>query len=241
MKQINPIFLKDLPNDEHYQFQIDVKKLIDTETPTALRIIPQYQTYAAAFNREKSAIEVEQANPLSKIIKKDDIYRDMLDQGFSLFVESKTMHYDSSVRTAAERIKAILDHYGDLRDYNYSKESSNILSRDQEIKTNCTDELTLIEGVEWLNNIDSASNEFLNHYGERARQEVLKNSRDVHETRMVIDPALDAIVLQINALTVVNGDGEYDLFIDQMNYIVKHYKDLMAARRGHKKEPVISE
>jgi hypothetical protein len=36
----------------------------------------------------------------------------------------------------------------------------------------------------------------------------------------------------------VGENGEYDEFIEQMNYIIDHYKELMAARRGHKKTPV---
>jgi hypothetical protein len=165
MKQIQKISLQQLPNDEHFQFQTDIKALIDVTTTSALRIIPLYDAYQSAYTAEQVALRTEQANPLTKTIQADDTYRNMLNRGFYLFVEAKTMHYNAEVQAAAERIKVILDHYGNLGKQNYNKETSNILSRDQEITANCFAELTTIEGSDWLNKIDTASNCFLTDYG----------------------------------------------------------------------------
>jgi hypothetical protein len=235
MKQISTIFFRSLPNDEHLQFQTDVKALIDANKPSALRITNLYVVYDQAYTTEKVTIETVLANPLTKVIKEADTFRDMLEHGFYLFVESETMHFNPSHREAAGKIIHLLDQYGDLRDLNYSKKSSNILTRNDELRNTCMGDIETIGGTEWLNAIEAAAIDFNTKYNTRSMHEAGKSNHNVGAARIQIDSALDAIVKQINAVNWVNGVGEYDEFIDQMNHIIKHYKGLIVARKGRKK------
>ena len=49
------------------------------------------------------------------------------------------------------------------------------------------------------------------------------------------EDAYNAIVEQVNALALINGDAQYAEFIDKVNYYVDYYKNTLAARKGRSK------
>jgi hypothetical protein len=58
---------------------------------------------------------------------------------------------------------------------------------------------------------------------------------NVRESRNLTEDTYNAIVEQINALALVNGDADYAEFIDKVNYYVDYYKNTLAARKGRSK------
>ncbi|MEI6753136.1 MAG: DUF6261 family protein [Paludibacter sp.] len=236
MKQIIPFFLRDLQNDEHHKFHFDIKNLVDKETAEKLKIKPLFAAYLMAYEAEDAAMKVEQGSLETKTITQADEYRDILERGFYKFIESQTMSFDPAIRTAAEHIQRKLDQYGDLRNLPYNKETDNISTRNAELHTNYAADLTTAQANEWLNKIDEANNDFDLHFGSRANELAARISGNVRNARIVVDPAYQAIVNQINALVLVEGEANYTEFIDRVNYYINYYKTGIAVRRGRKTE-----
>ena len=234
MKQIISIFLRDLQNDEHHKFQFDIKNLVDKETAEKLKIKPLFLSYLAALEAEDAAIKVEQGSLETKTITQADEYRDVLERGFYKFIESQTMSFDPAIRIAAEHILRKLDQYGELRNLPYNKETDNIKTRDAELRTNYVADLTTAQANVWLTKIDEANDEFDSHFGSRANELAARISSNVRNARIFVDPAYQAIVNQINALVLVEGEANYAEFIDRVNYYINYYKTGVAARRGRK-------
>ena len=234
MKQIIPFFLRDLQNDEHHKFQFDIKNLVDKETAEKLKIKPLFLSYLTALETEDAAIKVEQGSLETITITGADEYRDVLERGFYKFIESQTMSFDSAIRTAAEHILRKLDQYGDLRYLPYNKETDNIRNRNAELHTNYAADLTTAQANEWISKIDEANDEFDSHFGSRANELAARISGNVRNARIAVDPAYQAIVNQINALVLVEGEANYAEFIDRVNYYINYYKTGIAARRGRK-------
>lgn len=234
MKQIIPFFMRDLQNDEHHKFHFDIKKLVDEQTADKLKINPLFASYLTALAGEDAAIKVEQGSIITKTITESDEYRDFLERGFYKFTESQTMSFDPAVRTAAEHILRKLDQYGDLRYLPYQKETDNITTRNAELFSNYAADLATAEATERLTKIDEANNEFDSHFGNRANETAARISSNVRNARILVDPAYQAIVNQINALVLVEGEANYAEFIDRVNYYINYYKAGIAARRGRK-------
>ncbi|HJV78063.1 MAG TPA: DUF6261 family protein [Paludibacter sp.] len=234
MKQIIPFFMRDLQNDEHHKFHFDIKKLVDEQTADKLKINPLFASYLTALAGEDAAIKVEQGSIITKTITESDEYRDFLERGFYKFTESQTMSFDPAVRTAAEHILRKLDQYGDLRYLPYQKETDNITTRNAELFSNYAADLATAEATERLTKIDEANNEFDSHFGNRANETAARISSNVRNARILVDPAYQAVVNQINALVLVEGEANYAEFIDRVNYYINYYKAGIAARRGRK-------
>jgi hypothetical protein len=180
-------------------------------------------------------MQAEQGSAITKTITESDAFRDQLEFGFKRFVESQLNHFDPAVQEAAVRIDRILGQYGDLRHLSYNEESSAITNRNMELKTNYAADLLKIGATEWFENDDAANTAFATHFGERANEEASRLSGNVRAARALVDPAYYAIVNQVNALALINGETVYAEFIDQVNYYVNYYKSLLAARKGRKK------
>lgn len=240
MKQILSFDAHSLRNDEHAQFHSDVHKLIILQTAIKLGIVNLLTGYETALSAEEAAMQVELGSAYTKTITESDAYRDQLEHGLELLIESGQYHYNLDVQESARKAKRIWDQYGDLRKLAYNEESSAIANRNKEFKNNYASDIAAIGATEWLNKVDEANSEFINHFGSRANEEATRISGDVRAARNLVDPAYNTIVTHINALTVVNGETNYAEFIDQVNYYIGYYKNAMAARRGRKKPETVT-
>lgn len=152
-----------------------------------------------------------------------------------MFVESCLYHYDPAVQNAGEHIQRIIDKYGDLRRLPYNKESAAITNRNTELLTNYASDVATASAAEWLNKDNAANDEFIAHFGERANEEAARLVSNVCDSRNQTEDAYNAIIEQVNALALVNGEAEYAGFIDKVNYYVDYYKSTLAARKGRSK------
>jgi len=235
MKQIISFGLMPLQNDEHYQFHFDVNKLIQAQTATKLGIVPQYETYGKAISTEDAAMQAERGSAFTKTILEADSYRDQIDHGLALAIESNMYHFNPLIQEDARKVMRIWAQYDDVRRLSYNKQSSATTNRNNELRSNYSTELETMGVTEWLNRSDAANSEFITHFGSRAFEEAARISGNVQSARLVVDPAYNALITQINAMAVVNGDVLYSEFIDQVNYYINYYKTALAARKGRKK------
>jgi len=238
MKQISLIFPRYLHNDEHDQLHNEIQKLIEAETPTKLGIVELNKPYQQARVAEKAALQVELGSMYTKSITESDGYRDDLDFGFELLVESHLHHFDPEVRESAERVWRIIQQYGVIRKLNYNAESSNMTNRNAELRTKYAADVAAIangQGTVWLAKLEEANDQFVSHFGDRATEATARISGNVLDARIVVDNIFTDITTRINALVVVNGEANYATFIDKANYYINYYKETLAARKGRKK------
>lgn len=237
MKQINSFSLRFLRNGEHDQLHTNIATEIETQTAKKLGIETQTETYKAALANEKLALQAEMGSAYTLKIDDSDNYRDDLDLGFSMFVESHLHHPDSVIRENARKIMRIIRQYGNLRKINYNDESSHLASRNAEITQNYAAELSSLAngwGANWLKALEDANLQFITHFGTRADEQSNKVIINTIEARAATDAAWETIARLVNALAVVNGDTAYAAFIDKVNYYIDYNKNLVNARKGRK-------
>ncbi len=235
MKKILFFDLHSLQNQEFSQFITEISKLIILYTASKLGIVNLTPAFESAVEELAKALQAEKGSVYTKTITQSDAYRDQLEHGFYLYIESCLYHYDPAVQAAAEHIQRILDKYGDLRRMPYNKESAAITNRNTELTGNYATDLLTATAVEWINKDNDANNEFINHFGDRANEVAARIASNVRESRIKVQDSYEAIVTRVNALSEVNGDAEYAEYIDKVNYYVDYYKTTLAARRGRNK------
>jgi hypothetical protein len=235
MKKILFFDLHSVQNQEFSQFIAEISKLLILYTASKLGIVNLSPAFEAAVEELSRALQAEKGSVYTKTITQSDEFRDQMEHGFALYIESCLYHYDPAVQAAAERIQRILDKYGDLRRLPYNKESGAITNRNTELIGNYSNDLVTASAMEWINKNNDANNEFINHFGDRANEVAARIASNVRESRIKVQDAYEAIVTRINALSEVNGDADYAEFIDKVNYYVDYYKNTLAARKGRSK------
>lgn len=237
MKQIVLFSQRYLRNGEHDQLHNEISTLIAAETAAKLGIANETIVFDQARANEKIALQAELGSAYTLSVTESDGFRDETDQGFCLYVQSNLYHPDPGVRESARKIYRILDQYGNVRKLNYNDESSQMANRNAEIVKNYAADLAKLGngwGTAWLNSLDTANNEFIDHFGTRATDEASKIYINTLEARAATDAAWEAIARRINALVVVNGEADYAAFIDKVNYYIDYNKGLINARKAKK-------
>lgn len=237
MKQIVLFSQRYLHNGEHDQLHNNFATEIEKESAGNLGIISELTTYYSARDNEKLALQAELGSAHTRSVTDGDGFRDETDLGFCLFVESNLHHPDPAIQENARKIMRIIDQYGNLRKLNYNDESSQLTNRNTEITTKYGNELNSLGngwGTMWLNSLNDANNQFINHFGTRANDEASKVYINTLEARAATDAAWETIAKRINALVVVNGEAPYAAFIDKVNYYIEYNKGLINARKGKK-------
>ena len=236
MKKILLFDLHSTHNDEHALFHNNVYKLIMLETAARLGIVKFITDYETAIAAEEAAMGVDPGSVFTTSITQADKYRDQLDRSFDLLVESKTIDFDPNVREAAFRVERILKQSGYLRKLPYDDKSKAYNTRNKKLTTTYAEDVAIIGGNALLDQQNAANEDFLNRFGDRASEKALTISGNVRAARVVTDDVYEAIINQVNALAIVNGEADYANFIDKVNYYVKYNKDVLAARRGRKSD-----
>lgn len=243
MKQIITFSQRYLHNGEHDQLHNNLSTEIENETAEKLGITHEVTAYNVARADEKLALQKELGSAHTHPISECDGYRDELDLGFCMLIESHLYHPDTKIRENARLIQRIIDQHGNLRKLNYSDEASKLSIRNAEIKTKYTVELASIaNGIAtyWLDKLTNANDEFIIKFGIRGDEETVKFILTVSEARNVTDKAWEAIVKRINALVIVNGEAPYASFIDKVNYYIEYNKNTINNRKAKKEKEVVS-
>ena len=97
MKQILYVFPRYLRNNEHDQLHADIETLMDSDPAIRSVIIEQLLRYKKGREAEKVALQAELGSIHTETITDSDGYRDDLDFGFELLVESHLHHLSAAV------------------------------------------------------------------------------------------------------------------------------------------------
>jgi len=232
MKTIISIDLNTLKNEEHLQFHLEVKKLIDNQTPKMLQVEDLYPGYVTAFITENAALQKEKGGDIPQIIINADSLRNQAYEELVLLQKTDLKSKDPSVKDAAQSIGRIFAKYGDVMALEYREKSAAILLLNNEIKRNLSTELKVLGGEPYLIYLNELNEKFMGVFCDHQHDKQVMNSIHIRGARETIDPIYLDIKTRINALAYVKDDGFNNEFIFQLNSIINGYQPQLTARKS---------
>jgi hypothetical protein len=170
--EIGTINLNDLRNEEHFQFQTDVKNLVESKGADALNIKVAYGSYVPVYDNERTALDKIRKSAISEDVANLDSRRDSTFRGTSDAENSALRHFNPSVQGAAKRIKVIFDHYGNLAPKPYDEETAAINALITNLNDTCQADMETIRIEDWVAQLQLENDEFVtlknNRYTEEA-------------------------------------------------------------------------
>lgn len=234
MKEIKDIQLVHLRNGDYYQLLSDIDKLIQEETLEKLSLTTKYTQFKSTFDVVGLAYKAKRGSDQTPSVIEADYYRDKLDRGFGMQVDSYKLHWDELVVESALVIGKIIDRYGNLRQLSYNEESSGLTNKMDEITSGANAvHLVKLQLTDWATKVKEANNGFITSFGDRANEQAAKLISGVRNARKACDSAYGEVVNHINALVVINGEANYAAFIDKVNYYIDYYSSTLKMRQGH--------
>lgn len=230
--EIEKFNLKNLRNEEHYQFYTDVNALIVKYKPATLGIDAAYAAFTPLLKEESDALELITKSAVTANLETADHDRDVVFRGFVNSVNIGTTHFKLAVRQAASKLKVVFDHYGNLATLPYDQETASLTSLITDLNTTYKADVTAAGFADWVTELTARNTAFATLMASRNTEGSGKTQLRMKQVRVKVDAAYLLIVKRINSLAFLNGDTVYAPFINEMNVLILRYESTIAKRRG---------
>ena len=224
--------LKNLRNDEHFQFQTEFKELVEQYTPETLNIEAAWAVFQPLYVNEGEALNVIRKSSVTNELVDADQYRDSLYRGINDTVTGATNHYEAAVKEAAIRVQILLGHFGNINIKPYDEQTAAITSLVKDLNNDYAEDVATLGIAGWITELQNANNNFETLMKERYSEEAGKTQLSMKEVREQIDTAYRTITERIGALIIVNGEATYSGFVKDLNQRVEKYNRILAQREG---------
>ena len=230
--KIEKVYLNNLRNDEHFQFNTEFRNLINEITPAALDIHAHFAPYLSLYAQEDEVLKKILKSALTEDIQNADRKRDLTFSGMIDANKSALKHFNSSIVTAAKRLKIVFDTYGNVARKPLNEETSAIYNLLQELKGTHAADVSTVGITDWVTELEADNNALTALMKARYDESALRTDLIMKEVRTQIDAAYHAITERIDALFIVNASTVHETFIHRWNVVIEKYKNILAQRQG---------
>ncbi|GBU26345.1 hypothetical protein R83H12_03041 [Fibrobacteria bacterium R8-3-H12] len=222
--KIDSIHLSHLRNDAHFQFHTEFKDLVASHNPETLKITPQFEAYLPLYARVDEALKKIVKSEFTAKIHEADKARDEIYLGMAETTAAALRHFNPATREAAERLKILLDTYGNVANKPLNEETSAIYNILQELKGKYAADVSSVGIEQWVSELETRNAAFETLVKERFDETAARTTDIVmKQARAQLDDVYKGIVERINALAVVEGVAAYEAFIKTLNAVIAKY------------------
>jgi len=234
--KIKDFSLVRLRNEEHFQFFTSFRDLVLVFTVLALNIELLFNLFLAAYANELAALDLIRKNAISDDLVDADDERDNVFRGMSDVVKSALNHFNADVRAAAKRLQIVLDTYGNLAIKSYDAETGGLNSLINDFTTTYAADIATVGLTEWVTELQAKNKAFDDLKNNRYSTEAAKTILRMKEERVKTDAVYRQLVERINALIVVEGEGAYAGFVNELNKRIEGFDNTISIRRAKAKK-----
>jgi hypothetical protein len=161
-----------------------------------------------------------------------DDERDKLTTGFGGTVRNAKKSPIPGQAEAAEVLSEVIDRYGIKTDGEYEQQTMRTEQMCQDLLTNYQAQLTTLGLTAWVEALQAKNQEFNAAMTARTNAQAGYVRSELAQLRQLLITAYRNFVKMLNAVLLYEGDTEYATAVDQMNAEVRHYKQIIARKRG---------
>jgi murein L,D-transpeptidase YcbB/YkuD len=226
----------ELRNEAHVEYHETADKLVIKYNPESLGIKTLYDIYKPLLDAEVAVLDIIRKSEYTGEIAAQDHLRDKLFRGFADAVKSYLNHFNADKQHAAKKIETVLEHYGNIAAKAFDQETAAIDDLLRELNDSCNTEVNLLNLSDWLTQLDTENVKFKTLMAQRYTETAQRPSTKMKIARTEVDKIFRSMLNMIDALATVNGTGNYEAFIKELNAVSERYKNLLAQSAGRRKE-----
>jgi hypothetical protein len=239
--KIKRIKLNRLRNEEWFNFFTEFKKFVTQATPEALDIEALFTVFVTLYTQADALLEVLRKSSYTSEIVHLDSVRDCTYRGLFEAVQSALHHYSEIYLTAAEKIKPVFDHYGNLSEKSYNEETSGIYNLLKELRGTYAPQVATLALEGWVDELERNNQAFeaaiLARNAEKATKTADVSLLDIRRkaSRCYLD-----ILERLEAQILLHGEAKYSDFVKTLNANIERYANVLSRRKGGGKKPEAS-
>jgi hypothetical protein len=230
--------LRDLRNDEFFQFFTRFRDMVREATSAALRIETLYASFLTLYGQMDEALKKIMKSEHTARIAAADHERDTVFRGMANAVKSAGGHFDAAKRAAAGRLKIVFDTYGNLAAKADDEETSAIGNLLRELLTNHAADCEALGLTEWITELDRLNRAVEALMRERFDEVTERTDLVMRDIRLQIGEVWYSLADRIDALHIVEGDtacAPWTSLIADLNAVIERTENIVAQRKGRAK------
>jgi len=231
--KIKKLHFNQLRNNEHFQCQTEFKALVEEFNAATLNIEPHFSgMYIPSYNEEDEALIKIVKNSFTNERSDADRGRDLTFRGLVDTVNGALNHFDPAVQVAAQRLKILLDTYGNVAQLPLNEETSAIYNLVQDLNEKYSTEVGQVNIMGWVSKLKADNEAYEALVTSGYEEEAAKTELKAKETRAEVDKVVRQLIERIEALIVIEGELVYTEFVRRLNLIFDKYANTLALRKG---------
>ena len=227
-------------NDEHSAFHSEAKSVFLAHPFEDGGLLAPY---LAAVDAETGAMLEISKSALTAQLAAADEARDQILAGLGDAARAGLNHFRADCAEAAARIKIIFDSHGGLHalaSRPYAEETAGIAALVQQAEGAARADFDLLELNGWVAELKSRNEAFAALSGARYSEETSKGGLSMKAARTESDRCYRALAARLEALMLLNGEGNYAALARELSVRAEKYSLVLAQRLGragkHKEE-----
>jgi hypothetical protein len=224
--------IKDLRNEEWFQFYSEFKMLVEQYSPSVLNIDALFAIFTVLYADADKALEIIRKSPETEQLVEADNARDTVFRGFADAVKSGLNHFDPAKREAARRLQIVFDHYGNIARKSYDAETASIYNFIQEMNDAYAADVAALGLGDWVTQLNDDNQAFEKLMETRYTETGGKTGLRMNDVRKETDRNYLDMLDRIDASILLNGDAQYAPFVNALNVRADRYAGIIAMRKG---------
>ena len=234
MSIVNSVVFGYLWNDEVYNLSNGIKSVTANYTGEGQPLTPVIERHNTAHQKLDTAMMQTQGSALTDKIAEADEAQDERFLALRNYIEANSHRPDNALVDAAERLMLVIRNYGwRLYDTSYSEQTSRMgnLIGDLENDAQCTADINTLNASEWLSEMKTAYNHFVDLVEQRRAESTGKPDFNTGEARKEVKESLNDMFDFIEVMHKVNPDGPYKQLADEINPIIDEIMQIARSRQ----------
>lgn len=230
---ITGIDLKNLRNDEYFQFMKNTVSLVFANDADVLKVVNQNNALNTKLTEFDALFKKSTASVLTQEITDLDARRDNALVGINSVINGYLYHFTPDVAQAASKLNDNLKLYGTkIISQNYQAETATISSLigDWENKAELVNAVNVLNLNEWAAELKEANTLFDTKYLARTQEYGEASPENILSKRKEINASYYDLKSFLESFSVVEPSSANTTTINQLNALIAQYNTLLSNR-----------
>lgn len=223
--------LRQMRNEEWFNFFLEFKTFVIQNTPQALGIEALFSLFLTQLQQADEALEQIRKSPLTVDIRRFDALRDSAFRSLKAAWKYGLADPDPYQHEAAERLGIVFHHFGNLASKPYNEATAGILNFIQELRGKYAPDVQTLTLTGLVDKLEEANNAFETMVLQRNAEAAERPALNMLQLRHDTDRCYCDMLERIEAQALMEGPDRFDDFIRTLNANIERYK----RRHSHSK------
>jgi hypothetical protein len=222
---VKKIVFSRLPNEQHYEFLLEVQGLLNAFPEVKALSLPSFALFSTLLDLEKKLLDAARASFLTHQIMEADRRVDFDLVGIRAAIHAALHHIDPAIVEAARQLDFRLKDFGDIIHKSYEAESAAVQVLLGELAATLAKQAALVGITPWVDDLKVAEQAFSALYAQRNAEIADRPRERMKDVQRDIQAEYGKVVTCIESDIIGSGEAKCGEFVRQLNEQVKYFNE----------------